>query len=78
MVHNFDPSYDVLIPHCAGIISEIGTLLCHLAIVSRMYGIPAIVNAKDIVDKVREGEIVSLDAESGVLYRGTPKECVSE
>ena len=73
VVKNFDPNYDQLLPQCAGVVSELGNILCHLAIVSRIYNKPAIVNAKDATKKVRDGQIVSLDAFEGALYNGKYK-----
>lgn len=69
IVNNFDPNYDILLDKCLGIVSEIGNILCHLAIVSRIREIPAIVNAKNITTSIKDGESITIDAYKGIIYR---------
>ena len=70
VVNNFNPNYDILLNKCFGVISELGNILCHLAIVTRIKKIPAIVNAKNIISKIKDGENITIDAYNGILYRG--------
>ena len=70
IVNNFDQAYDVLLDKCIGIASELGNILCHLAIVSRIRKIPAIVNAKDITLNINDGDYITLDAYTGIVYKG--------
>lgn len=70
VVKNFDPNYDVLLSRCKGVVSEVGNLLCHLAIVTRVRRIPAVVQVPDVTRRVRDGEMLTLDAIRGVVYRG--------
>jgi pyruvate,water dikinase len=70
IVNNFDPSYDILLDKCIGVASELGNILCHLAIVSRIRKIPAIVNAKNITLNIKDGDYITIDAYKGILYRG--------
>jgi len=70
IVNNFDPNYDILLDKCIGIASELGNILCHLAIVSRIKEIPAIVNAKKITSLIKDGENLTIDAYRGIIYRG--------
>lgn len=74
IVNNFDPNYDILLEKCIGIASEIGNILCHLAIVSRIRKIPAIVNAQNITSNIKDGDYITLDAYKGNLYRGKQKD----
>jgi len=75
---NFDPNYDVLLPHCRAVVSEIGSLLCHLAIVARIQNIPAVVNVNNATKCIKDGDIVSLDANNGILYKGVPDKPLSK
>jgi phosphohistidine swiveling domain-containing protein len=72
VAHNFDPNYDCLLPQCAGVVSEIGNLLCHLAIVSRVHKIPAVVNAKNVTSIIQDGDLITIDANKGIIYSGQP------
>ena len=49
----------------SGIVTEYGGILCHAAIVSREYGIPAIVACKDAMAKIRDGDEIEMDGATG-------------
>ena len=51
----------------SGIVTEYGGILCHAAIVSREYGIPAIVCCKDAMSKISDGQIITIDGSTGVV-----------
>ena len=51
----------------SGIVTEYGGILCHAAIVSREYGIPAIVCCKDAMSKITDGQIITIDGGTGVV-----------
>ena len=51
----------------SGIVTEYGGILCHAAIVSREYGIPAIVCCKDAMSKITDGQTITLDGASGIV-----------
>ncbi len=51
----------------SGIVTEYGGILCHAAIVSREYGIPAIVCCKDAMSKIRDGQIITIDGSTGTV-----------
>ena len=51
----------------SGIVTEYGGILCHAAIVSREYGIPAIVCCKDAMSKISDGETITIDGSTGVV-----------
>ena len=49
----------------SGIVTEYGGILCHAAIVSREYGIPAIVCCEDAMKRIRDGQTIRIDGSSG-------------
>ena len=49
----------------SGIVTEYGGILCHAAIVSREYGIPAIVCCKNAMDSIRDGQTVEVNGTTG-------------
>lgn len=51
----------------SGIITEYGGILCHAAIVSREYGIPAIVSCTDAMKKIKDGQIITIDGGKGIV-----------
>ncbi|MGI6449638.1 MAG: pyruvate kinase [Desulfitobacteriia bacterium] len=53
------------------IVVERGGLTSHAAIVALEYGIPAIVGARDALDKIKDGQIITVDASAGVVYEGS-------
>ena len=51
----------------SGIVTEYGGILCHAAIVSREYGIPAIVSLHDAMKKIKDGQKIMIDGASGIV-----------
>ena len=49
----------------SGIVTEYGGILCHAAIVSREYGIPAVVNCHDALKKIQDGQTITIDGGTG-------------
>jgi phosphoenolpyruvate synthase (EC 2.7.9.2) len=66
----------------AGIVTDEGGMTCHAAIVSRELGTPAVVGTKKATSVLKEGQMVTIDGEKGVVYEGRiaqeePKESAS-
>jgi phosphoenolpyruvate synthase/pyruvate phosphate dikinase len=53
----------------AAIITDIGGLTCHAAIVSRELDIPCVVGAKIATKVLKDGDVVNVDATHGVIRR---------
>lgn len=67
------PDWLPLLKSAAGIITQEGGRTCHAAIVARELGIPAVVGAQDVLQLVKEGELITLDCsdgQEGKVYRG--------
>ena len=54
----------------SGIVTEFGGILCHAAIVSREYGIPAIVSCTNIMSEIKDGEIITINGTTGEVKKG--------
>jgi pyruvate kinase len=54
----------------AGIITEDPSLTSHAAIIGLRLGIPSIVGFKDATKAIREGAILTIDAQRGLVYSG--------
>ena len=58
------------VSHVLGIAAAVGGYTSHSAIISRSYGIPAILGIPDLLHNVRDGDVVILDACEGKLLTG--------
>ena len=58
------------IERCAGIITEEGGLTSHAAVVGLSLGIPVIVGVKEATTLIGQDQEITLDAETGVIYKG--------
>lgn len=65
-----NPDMVVTMQKSAGIVTDEGGLTAHAAIVSREMGIPCIVGTRGATAKLKDGEIITLDAYSGKIYKG--------
>lgn len=54
----------------AGIVTDEGGMTCHAAIVSRELGTPAVVGTKKATKTLKDGDIITLDGEKGIVYEG--------
>jgi phosphohistidine swiveling domain-containing protein len=51
----------------AAIITEVGGLTCHAAVISREFGIPCIIALKNAMHNFKDGDLVELDADKGAV-----------
>jgi pyruvate,water dikinase len=61
------PAWTPLFAIVGGIISETGGPLSHPAITAREYGIPAVVALKGATERIRDGQIVTVDGGAGIV-----------
>lgn len=61
------PDWTPLIYASSGVITELGGSLSHAAIICREYGIPAIVGVKDLMEQIRDGEMIKIDGGKGII-----------
>ncbi|AYC29834.1 pyruvate kinase [Paenisporosarcina cavernae] len=55
---------------CAGLITEEGGLTSHAAVVGLSLGIPVIVGVNNATNLLVNGDDITMDAETGVIYKG--------
>ncbi|MBE5936194.1 MAG: phosphoenolpyruvate synthase [Lachnospiraceae bacterium] len=60
-----DPGWVFLLVEAKGIITEKGSLLSHTAIISRELNIPAVVGVENVLNKLKTGDYVTLDGDTG-------------
>jgi pyruvate,water dikinase len=85
VTHMTAPDWVPLMRRAVAIVTDSGGMTCHAAIVSRELGIPCVVGTKDATKKLRDGELVTVDATKGVVKEGAsqieaaqPEPAVSE
>lgn len=64
-----DPGWVFLIQNAKGVITEKGSLLSHTAIVTRELHKPAVVSVKEATTKLKSGDIVRVNGDTGVITR---------
>ncbi len=62
-----DPAWTPLFSLAAGLVTEIGGLMTHGAVVAREYGIPAVVGVEQATCKIRDGQQIRLDGSQGFI-----------
>lgn len=64
------PDFVPAMKRAAAIVTDEGGATCHAAIVSRELGIPCIVGTREATHKLKEGQIITVDAKRGIVYDG--------
>ncbi len=62
---NTDPGWTVVFSKLGGLITETGGILCHGAVISREYRIPAVTAVKSATSTLHTGDLVSVDGSKG-------------
>lgn len=65
-----DKEFVPAMERCAGIVTEVGGLTSHAAIVGLQFGIPVVVGVEGATALLKDGEMVTLDGYRGVIYSG--------
>lgn len=71
VAHMTTPDWVPLMRKAAAIVTDSGGMTCHAAIVSRELGIPAVVGTGQATSKLRDGELITVDATHGVVIEGS-------
>ena len=63
-----NPVWTPLFAVAGGLITEVGGILSHGAIVAREYGIPAVMSVNDATTQIHEGQMITVDGNKGIVY----------
>ncbi|GFS67091.1 putative phosphoenolpyruvate synthase [Nephila pilipes] len=69
ITYSTDIAWSPYFPIISGVVTEIGGLISHGAVVSREYGLPCIVGLQGVTRKFYTGDYVLLDGKKGILQR---------
>ena len=61
------PSWVVLFTKIGGLVTDAGGMASHPAVVSREFGIPAVVGTSDATRKIKTGDRVRVNGATGVV-----------
>ncbi|TYO96240.1 pyruvate kinase [Desulfallas thermosapovorans] len=73
VTHDTDRDFIPAIEKAAALITETGGLTSHAAIVGLEFGIPVIVGVEHATRIIPDGEVVTVDGQRGLVYKGTAK-----
>ena len=62
-----DPSWTPLFVPAAAVVVDVGAAMSHAVIVSRELGIPCVVSATDATRRIKDGDLVEVDGDTGVV-----------
>ncbi|HWR06024.1 phosphoenolpyruvate synthase [Sporomusa sp.] len=62
-----DPGWTPLFPLAAGLVTEVGGLMTHGAVVAREYGIPAVVGVDNATQKIQDGQKIRVNGTQGFV-----------
>jgi len=66
-----DPDMVPAMERAAAIVTDDGGLTSHAAIVSRELGVPAIVGTIEATTKIKDGDLITVDASQGIVMKGS-------
>ncbi|GBO41624.1 hypothetical protein AVEN_130287-1, partial [Araneus ventricosus] len=64
-----DIGWSPYFPIISGVVTELGGLISHGAVVSREYGLPCVVGLQGATKRFQTGDYVLLDGKKGILQR---------
>jgi phosphoenolpyruvate synthase/pyruvate phosphate dikinase len=62
-----DPGWTPVLGKVTGVVTEVGGVLSHAAVISREYGIPAVLNVSKITSLLQTGMTITLDGDAGAI-----------
>jgi len=68
-----DSNYIPVIKNAGAVVTEVGGLTSHAAIVCLEFGIPVVVNVEAATSILTDGELVTIDGQRGLIYKGAAR-----
>lgn len=68
-----DKDMNKYIEDAAAIVTEFGGMTSHAAIVGLNLNTPVVVSVSDITETVKDGDIITVDAKAGIIYKGSSR-----
>ena len=77
VTHEASPRLAVLLPRVAAVVADMGEITGHLATVARELHLPALFATRTALEALRNGQVVTVDAEAAVVYEGRVEELLA-
>lgn len=62
-----DPGWTPVLARVGGVVTEVGGLLSHAAVIGREYGIPAILNLINATELIGDGDLIKINGKTGTV-----------
>jgi rifampicin phosphotransferase len=62
-----DPSWSPLFVAIGGLVTEVGGLMTHGAVVAREYGLPAVVGVENATRRIEDGQLIRVNGTDGYV-----------
>jgi pyruvate,water dikinase len=62
-----DPSWSLLFVAITGLVTEVGGLMTHGAVIAREYGLPAVVGVEDATQLIQDGQRIRVNGTDGYI-----------
>ena len=62
-----DPSWTPLFVSIKGLVTEVGGLMTHGAVIAREYGLPAVVGVENATTLIKEGDLIRVNGTDGYV-----------
>lgn len=69
ITHSTDIAWSPYFPILSGVVTELGGLISHGAVVAREYGLPCIIGATNATAIIKDGEQICMDASAGIIVK---------
>ncbi len=68
-----NPEWTPLLAVAKAVVTDTGGALCHAAIVSREYGIPAVVGTQNATEILKDGQTIEVNGSEGLIRVSEPE-----
>lgn len=62
-----DPGWTPVLARVGAVVTEVGGLLSHAAVIGREYGIPAVLNLNGATKLIKDGSLIRVDGKTGII-----------
>ncbi|MBI5117781.1 hypothetical protein HZA56_15005 [Candidatus Poribacteria bacterium] len=72
VIRQTSPAYSRALLKASALVSDIGAVTSHLALIAAEMGLPTIVGMREATTRIHPGDTITVDAVEGVIYSGEP------